>query len=443
MPPFMILRGARVIDPAHGLDAVRDLAIAEGRVALPGDLPADAEIVRMDGCVITPGLVDLHVHLREPGQAHKETIETGTRAAAAGGFTTILAMPNTAPAIDTPEQVRDILSQYARRAAVRVLQSAALSHGRHGETITDAAALKGAGAAALTDDGSCIQNPALMRDAMRRAAAAGLPVIDHCEDVPLARGGAMRAGPVADRLGLPGMPAAAEELMVARNILLAAELGAPVHLQHLSSARSAALLRWAKGQGIPVTGEVTPHHLCLTAEACAEHGTLAKMNPPLGTEADRQALIAALADGTIDAVATDHAPHAAEEKARPFAAAPFGIIGLETALALCLTELVHTGRMPLAVLVERLTAAPRRILGLPSGSLVPGAPADLAVFDPNREWTVTAADLFSKSHNTPFLGRRCRGRVLCTMIDGRRVYERHPDGSIAWLPQPAVAQSHP
>ncbi len=425
MPSDLLLRGARLLDPARGLDTIGDLGIRDGRFAEPGQLQ-NPEVVDLAGCIVLPGFVDLHVHLREPGQSHKETIETGTRAAAAGGFTTILAMPNTAPAIDTPERIHAILGEYRKRALVRVLQSAALTMDRKGLHPVDAGSVKAAGAAALTDDGSCIQDTAVMREILRRAGAAGLPVIDHCENYGLAAGGTVRTGPVAERLGVRGMPAAAEDAMVERDIALAAELGVSVHLQHLSGVRSVELVREARRAGTPVTAEVTPHHLCLTAESCFEHGAQAKMNPPLGTDADRQALIAALADGTFGAIATDHAPHAPEEKARGLATAPFGIIGLETAFAILYTELVLTGVLPLARLVAALTTGPARILGLDAGTLAPGRPADVTVLDPAAAWTVSRETLHSKSVNTPFLGRRLTGRIVRTMVGGRWVF-RHED----------------
>jgi dihydroorotase len=419
----LLIRGARLLDPAHSLDDCRDLGVRDGRFAEPATLPPDTPSLRLNGLVIAPGLIDLHVHLREPGQTHKEDIASGTAAAAAGGFTTILAMPNTLPATDTPGQVRELRGRYAAAAAVRVLQSGALTRNRAGSELADFAGMKAAGIAALTDDGATPQNPALMREACRRAAALGLPVIDHCEDTALAHGGAMREGETARHLGAAGIPALAEELIVARDILLAADTGAHLHLQHLSSGRSVALVRWAKRQGWPVTAETTPHHLLLTAAAVATHGANAKMNPPLGDEADRQALIAGLRDGTLDAIATDHAPHAADEKGRGLEAAPFGIIGLETALALCLTALAdENGPLTLTALLRLFTAGPRRILGLEAGTLAPGAPADFIVLDPAAEWTLTPADLRSKSANTPFLGQRCRGRVLQTWLAGRRIF---------------------
>ena len=420
-----LLKNARVIDPENGIDEVRDIGVGEGLIVPPESLRS-AHTVDLSGYVVAPGFIDLHVHLRDLGQTHKEDIASGTRAAAAGGFTAVVAMPNTTPAMDTPELLHALQERCREHALVRVLLTAALTLGRKGQELTDAAALKAAGAVALTDDGACIQNAALMREAMGRAQQAGLPVIDHCEESSLADGGAVNLGPVARKLGVRGIPALAEELMVARDLLLAGELNVPVHIQHVSSARSVALLRWGRALGLPVTAEVTPHHLCLTEDACIEHGANAKMNPPLRTESDRAALRAALRDGIIDCIATDHAPHTAAEKELPLEAAPFGVIGLEAAVPVCLTELVHKGVLTLRQCVERFSSGPRRVLGLPGGTLSPGSPADITVLDLNHVFQLDTAEFLSRARNCPFQGWQCRGRAAGTMVGGQWVFSHIP-----------------
>ena len=423
----MILRGALVVDPEAGEQRVRDVLLEDGRIADSATFdPRGAEVADLAGLALCPGFLDLHVHLRDPGQTHKEDIASGTLAAAAGGFTAVVAMPNTAPPVDSPETVRDLVRRNAESGVVRVMQTAALSVGRKGRELTDAAALKAAGAVALTDDGSCIQEAGLMREALRRAQAAGIPVIDHCEDMSLTAGGTLHAGAVARLLGVKGISGSSEELVVARNALLAAELGFPVHVQHLSSALSVSLVRWAHGEGIPLTAEVAPHHIVLNEEACRHHGANAKMNPPLRTEKDRLAILEGLRDGTIGVIATDHAPHAADEKARPVPEAPFGVIGLETAVPLCLTELYHGGVLSLPELAAKFTVGPRRVLGLPLDLLAPGAPADFTVLDLECEHRIGPELIRSRSKNTPFLGRPCRGAVAGTMVGGKWVFRRAP-----------------
>jgi len=413
------------VDPASGLDEIRDLGVADALLVPPAAIPA-ATVHDLSGKVVTPGFIDLHVHLREPGQTHKETIAAGARAAAVGGFAAIVAMPNTTPAIDCPVALEDVLARIRRDAVVKVLQTAALTQGRAGETLTDAAALKAGGAVALTDDGSCIQDAGLMLRAMRNARAANIPVVDHCEIESLAGAGAMHAGACAQRLGLPGKSGACEELAVARDAILARETGCPVHVQHISSAGAVSQVRFAQQQGAPLTAEASPHHICLTEEACLEHGANAKMNPPLRAEADRQAIIAALRDGVICAIATDHAPHAAEEKSVGFAQAPCGIIGLEAAVPLCLTELYHTGLLTLNDLVAKFTDGPRRVLRLPTGALEIGAPADLTVLDLNVEFALDVRRFQSLSRNCPYHGRRCRGKAVGVMVNGAWIHSELP-----------------
>lgn len=429
-PGTLILRGARVIDPVNGIDDVRDVGIADGLIVPAATVP-NGTVTELHGLVLCPGFIDVHTHLREPGQVHKEDILTGTRAAAAGGYTTVVAMPNTAPAIDTPEALLQVLARIRATACIRVLQTACLSVGRQGRQVTDAQALRIAGAVALTDDGSCLQDTALMLEAVAAARAAGIPVIDHCEDAGLAAKGVMNPGATAERLGLPGIPALAEDIMVARDALIAGATGWPVHVQHISTATAVALVRWARAQGIPLTAEVTPHHLLLTDAACGTAGTDAKMNPPLRSETDRQALLAALRDGTITVIATDHAPHTAAEKHAPFTQAPFGIVGLETAVALCLTHLYHAGVLSLPQLVAAFTAGPRQVLGLPYGTLSPGAPADITLLDLNTEHVIDPAHFCSRSRNTPFVGETCKGRPVATLVGGTCVFSLIPALTVA------------
>lgn len=414
--PEFLLEGARIIDPVRGIDSVGDVAIRDGHFVTP-ELLHSPKRINLAGKVLCPGFIDLHVHLRDPGQTHKEDIASGTRAAAAGGFTTVLAMPNTVPAIDTPEAVRDVMDRAAGCPA-HVLQAGALTYGREGIDPTSLQELKEAGAPAFSDDGSTTQSAGIMRHAMLWAAALNIPVIDHCEDTSLSKPGLMHEGAVSRELHLPGQPRSAEELIVARDIMLAKETGCHVHLQHLSSAGSVEMLRNARKQGLPVTGEVTPHHLFLTDEACRTFGTNAKMAPPLREESDRQALIDALRDGTITAIATDHAPHTAAEKANGWFKAPFGIVGIEAVVPLCLTELYHTGILSLSNLVALFTKGPREILHLQIGSLSFGAPADLTVLDLDARHILQVANFKSQGKNCPYDGWKCHGAVHSTFLNG-------------------------
>ena len=442
----LAIRGGRVLDPANGLDTVADVLIENGRIAAVGpDLAGGAEnVIEAEGLVVCPGFVDIHCHLRDPGFEHKETIETGTRAAARGGFTTVCCMPNTEPPIDSRASVEYVLRTASAVGLVRVLPIGCVSRGRRGETLAELADLAEAGAVGFSDDGSPVAGGALMRRALEYSRILGLPVIDHCEDPSLAGDGVMHEGWVATRLGLRGQPAAAEEAAVARAIALAELTGARLHVAHVSTAGSVDLVRRAKERGSPVTAEVTPHHLALTHEAVmvgapvlsgvegAEppgglaYDTNAKVNPPLRTPADAEACLGGLLDGTIDAIATDHAPHAIEDKLCEFDHAAFGISGFETALALCLS-LVHEGRLDLPTLVYKLTAGPVRAFALERvvpalGSLTVGAPGDVVVFDPQAEWTVEPERFASKGKNTPLAGRRLRGRVVATVYEGKVVF---------------------
>lgn len=424
MKPLLI-RGGRVVDPATGLDAPRDLLLRDGKIAAlenPGTIPIrDAEVFSAKGLIVAPGLIDIHVHLREPGQAYKETIATGTAAAAAGGFTTVCAMPNTIPVNDSPEITRWMQAR-EREAAARVLPIAAATRGSLGEALTDYAALKDAGAVAVTDDGKPILGDAVMLAALRAAAKTDLPVIQHAEDTRLTGGCSMNAGPLAFRLGLRGMPVEAESGLVERDIALLRQVpGAHLHVAHLSTKKALDAVRAARKSGLRVTCEITPHHLVLTEERIGHYDTNAKMNPPLRAEADRAAMIEGLLDGAIDAIATDHAPHAAHEKEQEFDRAPNGITGLETALGLALSQLHSRHKMPIPAVIALLTTRPAQALNLAGlGTLTKGAPAaDIVVFDPAAKWIFNASESKSKSKNTPFDGWEMQGRVHLTVCEGR------------------------
>src|SRR5580698_6065531 len=424
------IRGGHLVDPAAGIDAAKDILLKDGRVAEiagPGKLKhADgAEVINAKGLTVAPGLIDIHVHLREPGQGHKETIATGTAAAAAGGFTAVAAMPNTAPVNDTPEVTRWMLSP-DRGAQVRVYPIAAATRGSKGEALNDFAALKSAGAVAVTDDGHPILKDGIMRETLAAAARVGLSVIQHAEDTRLTQGCSMNAGPTAFKLGLRGMPAEAESGLVERDIRLVTELrDARVHLHvaHTSTAAALAAVRQARRNGLRVTCEVAPHHFLLTEEHVGLYSTNAKMNPPLRSAADRDAMIEGILDGVVDAIATDHAPHAQHEKEVEFEHAPNGITGLETALGLCLHWLHKEWKMPLGRVLSLLSAQPAALLGLKGrGVLTVGSFADVVIFDPKAEWTYRAKETRSKAHNTPFDGWTMQGKVRWTISEGRIAY---------------------
>jgi dihydroorotase len=424
----ILIRGGRVIDPARRLDEPADVYLLEGRVEGVGrnlGTPPGAMVVDASGQVVAPGLIDVHVHLREPGQEDLETVATGAMAAAAGGFTAVCAMPNTDPVCDNQGVVGFVKAQAQRAGKARVYPIGAVSLGQQGQQLAEFGELVGAGAVAVSDDGKPVASSHLMRTALEYARTFGIPVADHCEDPTLA-GGAMHEGLVSTRLGLKGIPSAAEEIMVARDLLLAELTGGHIHLCHMSTRGSVDLIRRAKERGVRVTAEACPHHFSLTDEACEGYNTNAKMNPPLREAEDREAIRQALKDGTIDVIATDHAPHHYDAKEREFDDAPNGIIGLETALGLAITELVATGLLTLPELVARMSTIPAKIFGLPGGTLAPGAPADVTVFDPAAEWTVRPQEFLSKSRNTPFGGRRLTGRATVTIVRGQVVFQR-PD----------------
>jgi len=472
----LLIRGGRIVDPANQIDVVGDLLIVGGKVAAVGAVtsPSGATVLDASGKVVAPGFIDLHCHLREPGQEDKETIQSGTAAAAAGGFTAVCAMPNTQPAIDDRAAV-EFVQQLARlRGSVRVYAVGAITKGRKGEQLAELADMAAGGAVGFSDDGSGVQNSRLLRNALQYSTMLGLPIIEHCEDAELVAEGAMNEGVVSNSLGLPGMPAESESIMAARNIALAGLTGSHLHLAHVSTAQTVAHLRAAQAAGQQVTAEVTPHHLTMTDEWVAGYKSLAgqpvssqrpsysfatatapttaaldqqpppqppakeegergyaelaaydtntKVNPPLRGEADRLAVLAALRDGTISVIATDHAPHTAVDKAEEYGYAAFGISGIETAFGLLMT-LVHSSALDLPTLIERLTAGPARTFNLPGGNLAVGQPGDVVILDPDAQWSVEPAKLLSKGKNTPLAGLTLRGKVLATIVGGKLVYE--------------------
>ena len=425
-PNSLLIRGGRIIDPATNTDAELDLLVRDGRISelAPRSklIGHAAETLDARGLIVAPGFIDLHVHLREPGQQHKETIASGTAAAAAGGFTSVCAMPNTSPVNDNPETTT-WMTQAGRGAAVNVFPIAAATVGSEGEQLTDFYALQRAGAVAFTDDGRPILEDRLMREALALGARLRVPIIQHAEDTRMTGGASMNEGPMAFRLGLRGMPAEAEARIVERDIELARATQGHLHVAHLSTAAALKAVRRGKRDRLRVTCEVTPHHFTLLDEDVGEYDSRFKMNPPLRSAPDREALLAALLDGAIDAIATDHAPHAAHEKNVEFDRAPFGIIGLETALALAMTRLVREKNMPLRRLVELLSTNPARIMNLRGrGSFAPGSHADVVLFDPKKRWTYQASQSLSKSRNTPFDGWTLTGKVVATIVSGNFVY---------------------
>jgi len=423
------IKGGRVVDPSQDIDQVADLWLGQGRVLAVGGGYDEAEVViDARGLIVCPGLIDLHVHLREPGQEELETVATGAMAAAAGGFTAVCAMPNTDPVTDNQAAIGFIVSQAQRAGKARVYPIGAISLGQKGQQLAEFGELVGAGAVAVSDDGKPVVSSHLMRTALEYARTFGIPVADHCEDPTLAAGGAMHEAIVSTRLGLKGIPSAAEEIMVARNILLAELTGGHVHLCHMSTRGSAELIRRGKEQGIRVTAEACPHHFTLTHERCEGYDTNAKMNPPLREPEDREAIRQALRDGTIDAICTDHAPHHYDAKEREFDNAPNGIIGLETALGLAMSELVVPGLLTLPDLISRMSTVPARIFNLPGGTLATGSPADVLIADPKADWVVNPSEFYSKSRNTPFTGRRLTGRAEVTIVRGQVVFQRASGG---------------
>lgn len=420
----ILLKRARIIDPSQNMDMTGDILIRGGKIEQVGeDLFSHAqgaeEILDCAGLVAAPGLVDMHVHLRDPGQTHKEDVFSGCRAAAAGGVTSLLAMPNTTPPMDSPGAVRALLEK-AKSADAAVYTAACITEGLAGEKLANLAALREAGAIALSDDGQPVKNTACLLKALKRAPQLHMTVTAHCEDKFLAAGGLMNEGEVSRRLGVQGVPNAAEDCGTAREIAAAASVDAPIHICHVSTKGSVALIRDARRRGVKVTAETCPHYLLLTEEALSKKDADYRMNPPLRTEEDRQALLEGLKDGTIDAISTDHAPHTPEEKA-DFYTAPNGSIGMETSLSAVLTAL--DGVLSLGEIIKKMSTNPAKILGIPAGTLAVGANADIVLFDPQRKWTVDENALHGKSRNTPFKGMTLKGRVLTTIFHGRKVYD--------------------
>jgi dihydroorotase len=449
----LLLSGGRVIDPANHLDAIADVLISDGKIAALGDAASakaspDTERLNVKGLVVCPGLIDMHVHLREPGQTAKESIATGTAAAARGGFTSVVCMPNTSPAVDNAGTVALIQQLAAEQGKVNVFITGAVTNAIAGEELAPIGSLKKAGVVAITDDGHCVQNNELMRRALEYAGMFSLPVLDHCQDYSLVTDGVMHEGYWSTILGLRGWPSAGEEMMVARNVLLAEKTGARVHCQHLSAAGSVQLLREAKKRGLPISGEACPHHFTLTDSAVAgsdkfwaqdgkavfpggsasnrpvwpAYDTNFKMNPPVRSAQDRDAVLEGIVDGTIEILCSDHAPHCDYEKEVEFDYAPFGITGLETELALALMQLFHSGRMPLPELIRRFTEAPARLLGLDKGTLAVGVDADVTVFSPDLEWRFDKQATASKSLNCPFFGWSLKGKAVATIVAGRKAW---------------------
>ncbi len=418
----LLLKNARAICPLQGIDRVMNIFVADGKIAeLDSTRQSAGEVIDCEGKTACPGFVDMHVHLRDPGQTHKEDIFSGCRAAAAGGVTSLLAMPNTSPTVDAPETVSYILEK-AASASARVYVAASITKGLRGEELTDIARLKAAGAVALTDDGRPVENTELMAKALIRAQKEGMAVVSHCEDLFLAGNGKMNEGTVSKKLGVKGIPAAAENCASAREAALAESYGAKVHICHVSTAVSAAIIRSARQRGAAVTAETAPHYIALTENSLISRNANFRMNPPIRTEHDRLAIIDALCDGTIGVIATDHAPHTPEEKA-DFLSAPNGSIGMETSFAVCNTVLVKGGRMTLSGLIEKMSLNPARILGIEAGTLEVGRNADIAVLDPDKVWTVNSGELHGKSRNTPFDGQTLIGKTVCTILGGKVVFK--------------------
>lgn len=421
----LLIKNGRVVHPVTGTVMLQDILAEDGRVSLMErglDCGAD-RVIDASGLMVAPGLVDMHVHLRDPGLTYKEDIVTGCAAAARGGVTSVACMANTSPAVDCPEQVKYVLGRAKEANGVGVYPVAALSKGLRGEEPTDAEALKAAGAVALSDDGNNVDNANLMRDVLIRARQLELPVLCHCEDTSMVAGRAVNEGSVSRQLWLEGRPAIAEEIMIMRDAMLAEETGAAVHICHVSTARSVDIIRKMKKRGVRITCETCPQYFTLTEDEVLNQGSQARVNPPLRTQKDVQGIIAGLKDGTIDAIATDHAPHSVEEKARPLSRAPSGMIGLETSLALALTRLYHTKKMDLPAIIRRMSTNPADILRLPRGRMSLGVVADLVIFDPDESWVIDPLLFASKARNTPFAGRSVKGRVKYTIVKGEVIYQ--------------------
>jgi dihydroorotase len=422
----LLIRNGHVIDPATQTDGVADVLVAEGEIAAVGPnlSAADAEVFDASGLIVAPGFIDMHVHLREPGFEHAETIESGSRAAAAGGFTSICCMPNTKPVNDSATVTSYIVERARRLAAVNVFPIGAITKGSDGEELAAIGAMKAAGAVAISDDGRPVMNSRVMRRAMEFARSYNLPVIDHCEDLHLSAGGDMHEGLASVRWGLRGIPAASEDVMVARDLVLAQLTGARFHVAHISTHNAVGMVDFARRQGLPVTCEATPHHFALSDEQMLPYDSNYKMKPPLRSACDCAAIVEGIVAGTISVIATDHAPHAGSEKMQEFERCPFGIIGLETAVALALETLVHTGKISLNRMIELFTTGPESVLRLGRGSLRPGAPGDVTILDPKVAWTYDVNQSRSRSSNSPFHGRTFRGGPVATVVNGAVAWRR-------------------
>ncbi len=425
MSRHLIITNGRIIDPANDRDEIGEIHVEDGRIVDQLSAAARKEAVSIDAgrLVVCPGLLDIHVHLRDPGQTHKEDIRSGTRAAAAGGFTTVVCMPNTSPVVDNPGTVGRILDAAAKHAVVNVYPTGCLTVGMQGEAMAPIGSMKKAGIVAVTDDGRCVQNTEIMRRAVEYAKMFGLVVMDHCQDASMTQGSVMNEGYWSLRLGLKGWPAAAEDSIIGRNVVLSKHTGAHIHMQHVSTSYGVDIIRRAKKRGIKVSGEAMPHHMFFTDADCQTYDTNFKMNPPLRTAADRDAVIEGVLDGSLEVIATDHAPHSPDEKDCEFDQAPFGVIGMETALAACLEVLYHTRRCDLKFLLARMTHLPAAIVGLPKGTLSIGADADITIFDPNEAWKVDPLQSQSKSRNCPWNGHTLRGKVKKTIVGGKIIWD--------------------
>lgn len=424
---MLVIRNGRVIDPASGLDAVCDVYLAAGRVGAVGanlDAPSSAAVFDATGMIVAPGFIDMHVHLREPGFEHAESIETGARAAAAGGFTSVCCMPNTSPVNDSATVTSYIIERAKQKSVVNVYPIGAITKGSKGEELAGIGAMVKAGAVAISDDGRPVMNSRVMRRAMELAKSHDIPVIDHCEDLNLSAGGDMHEGETSVRRGLRGIPSAAEDVMVARDILLAEVTGARFHVAHISTHHAVAMVAFAKKRGLKVSCEATPHHFVLADSDTAPYDSNYKMKPPLRGKHDVAAVLEGLVDGTVEVIATDHAPHAGSEKMQEFERCPFGITGLETAIGITLEELVHPGRITLRKMIELYTTGPARVMGLDRGTLAPGAPADVTIFDTATAWTYDVNKTQSKSKNSPFHGHTYKGGPVATIVAGRIVWQR-------------------